>query len=229
MAPMFEDIERQLQGGLVITADAPDRAVVFAIWSRNANGQLAVPEAWSVLAKRYPNEPRFSLCHAYAELVGARESWSATAFLDDIQRALDAAGGRLHPEVRDLLAMAEDDLHQLGDADSARLDRVRSRVGTRTGDGTAAKKRFGRVVLDFVRELHERTEGGKGLGAGEGTDWKSAVAAATGTKTTYSATAKVAAGDLVEHPKFGVGVVVGVEPGRANILFEGGARKLVCG
>jgi hypothetical protein len=48
-------------------------------------------------------------------------------------------------------------------------------------------------------------------------------------RTTYAATAKVTAGDIVEHPKFGPGVVLGVEPGRAHILFESGARKLVAG
>ena len=54
-------------------------------------------------------------------------------------------------------------------------------------------------------------------------------AAARGARTTYAATAKLSAGDVVEHPKFGPGVVLGVEPGRAHVLFESGARKLVAG
>jgi hypothetical protein len=232
MASMFEDVERQLQEGFVITRDAPDRAIVFAIWSRNEVGQLPVADAWGVLAQRYPSEPRYLLLHAYAQLVGHGDSWTATVFLDDVKKILDAAGGRLHPEVRDLLATAEDDLHQLEEGDAARLERIRARVGSRTGDATAARKRLARLAMDFVRELHERTQGGKSLGGESGTtDWKSAVAAAsaTATKQAYAATAKVAAGDLVEHPKFGVGVVLAVEPGRANILFESGARKLLCG
>jgi len=227
---MFEDIERQIQGGMVINRDAGDRAVVFAIWSKNAVGHLPVTEAWQILATRYPSEPRFPLLHAYAELLHKPHGWTVTRFLDDVQKALDAAGGRLHPEVRDLLATAEDDLHQLAEADAARLDRIRSRVGTRTGDSAAAKKRLGRVALDFVRELHDKTEGGKSLGGGGGgADWKGAVAEAKGAKKPYSATEKVAVGDLLEHPKFGLGVVIGVDPGRANILFESGARKLVVG
>lgn len=225
---MFEDVDSQLKAGLKITVDAPDRAIVYAIWSRNEVGHLDVADAWRVLHRRYPGEARYLLLHVYAVLAGPHEDWSATVFLDDVKTILDAAGGRLHPEVRDLLALAEDELHQLSDADSARLDRVRARVGTRTGDATAAKKRLSRVALDLVRELHDRTEGGKSLGGG-GTDWKDAVASAKGAKRAYAATDKVTTGDLVEHPKFGVGVVTGVEPGRAHVLFESGPRKLVVG
>jgi hypothetical protein len=150
---------------------------------------------------------------------------------------LDTAGGRLNPEVRDLLVVADDDLHPLSEADSAHLDRIRSRVSARSGDPSAARKRLARLASDVVRELHDRTTGGKAIGrtsgsvpaAASGNEWKNAVAAAKGARSTYSATAKVAPGDVVEHPKFGAGVVVSIEPGRANILFESGARKLVAG
>jgi hypothetical protein len=232
---MFEDVDDQLRAGFKITPEAPDRAIVYAIWSRNEVGHLAVADAWKVLHGRYPNEARYLLFHAYAELAlphqNGEQGWSPTSFLDDVQRILDTAGGKLNPEVRDLLAMAEDDLHQLSETDGARLDRIRTRVGIRiVGDAVAAKKRLARLVVDTVRDLHERTLGGKDLGGGGGgTDWKSAVSSATGTKKPYAATEKVSAGDLVEHPKFGVGVVTAVEPGRAHILFESGSRKLLCG
>jgi hypothetical protein len=231
---MFEDVDDQLKSGFRITPEASDRAVVYAIWSRNEVGHLAVADAWKVLSGRYPSEPRFVLFHSFAELAlphpSGAHGWSPTSFLDEVQRMLDTAGGKLNPEVRDLLAMAEDELHQLSETDAARLDRIRTRVGMRaTGDATAARKRLARLVVDFVRDLHERTLGGKDLGGGGGTDWKSAVASATGPARPYAATDKVSAGDLVVHAKFGVGFVTAVEPGRAHILFESGSRKLLCG
>lgn len=58
--------------------------------------------------------------------------------------------------------------------------------------------------------------------------WKDAVAdqpeeafVAYAPSTTYLAQA------LLTHPKFGKGIVVGVEPGKVAILFEEGVKKLV--
>jgi len=163
------------------------------------------------------------------------DAWTPTEFLSKVRRVLDASGGRLNPEVRDLLVVAEDDLHPLSEEDAARLDRIRARVSSRSGDPGAARKRLQRLASDVVRELHDRTAGGKAIGRTSGSvpaaaissEWKTQLDTAKGARTTYAATAKVAAGDVVEHPKFGPGVVLGVEPGRAHILFESGARKLV--
>jgi hypothetical protein len=232
---VFEDIDAQKS--FDVSPDAPDRALLYVIWSRNEIGRVPVDRAWDVLASRYPKDARFLLFNAYEELVAPRDPrvWSPGYFLDKLQRILDAAGGRLNPEVRDLLAIAEDELHPLSEADAARLDRIRSRTSVRIpGDAEPAKKRLGRLAADVVRDLHEVTRGGKRIADASpelagAEDWKAAMASATGAKKAYSATEKVSAGDVVEHPKFGAGVVVSVEPGRARILFESGARKLVCG
>jgi len=245
---VFEDIDdqkpdpQQQKKALEVTRDSNDRALVYAIWTRNAGGTMPVDQSWAILHERYPEEARFLLLNAYEELVAPRgpTAWSPTLFLAKVRKVLDTAGGRLNPEVRDLLAVADDDLHPLSEEDASRLERIRARVSSRAGDPTAARKRLQRLASDVVRELHDRTTGGKAIGrtsgsvpaAAAGTEWKTALAAATkagGAKTTYSATAKVAAGDVVEHPKFGAGVVLGVEPGRAHILFESGPRKLVAG
>ncbi len=237
---MFEDIDDQKTSPKVdkpvIARDASDRMLLYAIWTRNAP-TMPVDEAWLLLHDRYPDEARFLLIHAYEELIAARATWTPPEFLGKVRRALDASGGRLNPEVRDLLVLAEDSLHPLSDEDVARLDRIRARVTSRPGDPTAARKRLQRLASDTVRELHDRTTGGKSLGRTSGsmptaavsTDWKTQLAGAKGARTAYSATEKVRAGDVVEHPKFGPGVVLGVEPGRAHILFESGARKLVAG
>ncbi len=239
---MFEDIDDQKPGvaprKLQVDRDADDRTLVYAIWTRNAGGGMPAALAWSLLHDRYPEDARFLLLHTYEELIAAREaSWTPTEFLSKVRRVLDASGGRLNPEVRDLLVVAEDDLHPLSEEDAARLDRIRARVSSRSGDPGAARKRLQRLASDVVRELHDRTAGGKAIGRTSGTvpaaivgsEWKTQLEAAKGARTTYSATAKVAAGDVVEHPKFGAGVVLGIEPGRAHILFESGARKLVAG
>jgi hypothetical protein len=230
---MFEDIDDEKRAAFEVSKDSPDRHVIYVIWSRNEIGQLPVHEAWELLYARYPNDPRFLLFHVYEELItphASHATWTPTYFLENVQRVLDSAGGKLNPEVRDLLAVAEDELHPLSEKDMARHDRIRGRVGVRLGDSQAARKRLGRLETDVIRELHDRTEGNKPLGGQSGgTDYKSAIASATGAKKTYSATAKVAVGDLLEHPKFGLGVVTAVDPGRAHILFESGTRKLVCG
>lgn len=245
---MFEDIDdlkpepQQQKKALEVTRDSNDRALVYAVWTRNAGGTMPIDQAWAILHERYPEEARFLLLNSYEELVATRgpTAWSPTDFLAKVRKVLDTAGGRLNPEVRDLLAVADDDLHPLSEDDASRLERIRARVSSRSGDPTAARKRLQRLASDVVRELHDRTTGGKAIGrtsgsvpaAAAGTDWKTALAAASkagSAKTTYSAAAKVAAGDVVEHPKFGAGVVLGVEPGRAHILFESGARKLVAG
>lgn len=235
---VFEDIDDQKKA-IEVNRDSADRTVVYAIWTRNAAGGLPVDQAWEVLATRYPDEARFLLLHTYEQLVGTRpDDWTPTVFLAKVVRVLDTAGGKLNPEVRDLLAVAEDDLHPLSETDAARLDRIRGRVSSsRKSDADASRKRLSRVSTDLVRELHDRTTGGKSIGrtsgsmpvAAAGGEWKTALAKASGTKGPYSATAKVATGDVVIHPKFGEGVVIAVEPGRANILFESGARKLVVG
>lgn len=228
---MFEDIDAK--GVQKVPHDAEDRLVLYAIWTRNEICELPVATAWGILHERHPREPRFLLLHVYEDVLSpGEEGFVPATFLEKVQRVLDTAGGHLHPEVRDLLALAEDELHPLNERDTARLDRIRSRVGARTGDAGAAKKRLTRLSSDVVREFHERTSGGKRIGgesSGGASDWKTAVDAARGPKAPYSATSKVAVGSLVEHPKFGVGVVTAVEPGRAHILFESGARKLVVG
>jgi hypothetical protein len=42
----------------------------------------------------------------------------------------------------------------------------------------------------------------------------------------YSFSSRFEKGALLSHPKFGKGVVVGVEPQRIEVLFEDGLKKL---
>jgi len=45
----------------------------------------------------------------------------------------------------------------------------------------------------------------------------------------YSVGATFSPGELLRHPKFGDGVVLVVEPGKVEVLFETGTRKLATG
>jgi hypothetical protein len=227
---MFEDIRQ----GTAIDRSAPDRVIAYALWSRDTASTLSPSEAWTVLAERYPNDVRFLLFAVFADYEGRGKEWNPGTFLDRVWALLERAGGKLNPEVRDLLAVVSDDLHPLAEPAAARLERIRGRVGARFGDGAAARKRMTRLAGTVIREIHERTQSGGSLARlaaakPDASAWSEAVAGAAGDKTTYDASAKVAVGALVAHPKFGLGVVIGTEPGRANILFESGARKLVCG
>src|ERR671927_352499 len=111
---MFEDIDDQKPAdgvekkALAVTRDGNDRSLVYAIWTRNAGGTMPVEQAWGILHDRYPEEARFLLLHTYEELVAPRTgaAWSPSEFLSKVRRVLDTAGGRLNPEVRDLLAVA---------------------------------------------------------------------------------------------------------------------------
>ena len=106
------------------------------------------------------------------------------------------------------------------------MDRGRDRAGLKL-------RRFEREVL---KEIEDRTQENKPLGVPRValaksplSDWASATSDKTKTKRKYAADQHFDAGDLVEHPKFGTGVVTGTEPGKVIILFESGVRKLIAG
>lgn len=226
---MFEDIDR-----VTPSESSDDRTLVFVVWARDKASPLPVHEAWRILADRYPAEPRFRLLELF-EAHGAKTLFTAETFLAKVKELLDRANGKLNPEVRDLLAVVGDDLEGLGEAESASLERIRVRVGARKREDDAlARRHFTRLASDLVRELHERTAGHRPLG-GDGaaekgpSAWRDAVAAATGPEIPYAATTRFAPGALVLHPKFGKGVVLSASPGKVELLFESGTRKLVGG
>ena len=66
---MFEDLEEESPD---VTADSPDRAIAWAIWSRGDASSITSEEAWAILHERYPDDPRFLLLNSYAELSVAR-------------------------------------------------------------------------------------------------------------------------------------------------------------
>lgn len=238
---MFEDFEDE---DVDVSPEAPDRTIVYAIWARSETRALTAEEAWAILHERYPDDPRFLLLNAYEELAdhAATTSFTSGYFVTKLERIAGGATDALTAPLRDLVAYAGGVLAKASGDEATRIAAVRARVGS-DADAAAAGKRDERAGLrlrrferEVLRELHDRTEGGKPLGTRATTvapppvsDLATAIADPSRSRKAYSATGRYAKGDLVEHPKFGVGVVTAIEPGRAVILFESGARKLVAG
>jgi hypothetical protein len=238
---MFEDFEDE---DVDVSPDAPDRAIVYAIWSRSDSRALTVEEAWAILHERYPDEPRFLLLHAYAELADRAVSGSLPPgyILTKVERITQGASEELYPTIRELLGFAGTVLAKAAGEDAQRLAALRGKLGA---EGETPSKRDERAGLrlrrferEVLRELHERTEGDKPLGAHAvspttmappANALEQALADPARSRKKYGPAERYEKGELVEHPKFGVGVVTTLEPGRATILFESGPRKLVAG
>lgn len=247
MIAVFDDIDgipsRQTVNSLdakdpvrTVTRQSSDRLILYAIWRRSRACPLSASQGWEELATRYPEEPRLLLMNAYETLSEAKaSSWSPTAFICKLQKIVDRAGGRLNPEVRDLIAVADDDLHPLTTDEETQLTLLKARVSCRLSEPHSASKRLQRLGAALIRELHERslqtTSSLMGfcvhLRVADARDWCKAIEAYGGPKPVYSAHVPVAIGDIVDHPKFGPGVVIAQEPGRAMFLFECGPRKLI--
>ncbi len=246
---MFEDLEEESPD---VTPDSPDRAIAWAIWSRGDVGSLTTEEAWAILHERYPDDPRFLLLNAYAEISEARKQadgpkavasvLSPRYFLTKVDRVLVGAADDLHPHVRDVITFGGALLATAKGDDAKAVADLRAKLGVEEGEPKRDERdraglRLRRFEREVVKELHDRTQDGKPLGvrsvttapAAPQNDWAAAVADKNKARRKYAASERFACGDLVEHPKFGVGVVTGTEPGKAVILFESGVRKLVAG
>jgi hypothetical protein len=171
--------------------------------------------------------------------------WTPAYFLKKVERVVAAATDALHPQVRDLVVFGGAVLAGAKGEEMITLAQIRAKIGA-DGDGEPKRDdrdraglRLRRFEREVLKELDDRTEGNKPLGVRAaspaashhvtGGDWASAVADKQKARRRYAADARFERGELVEHPKFGVGVVTGTEPGKAVILFESGTRKLVAG
>lgn len=246
---MFEDLE---EDGSDVTPDSPDRAMAWAIYARGDVGGVTPEEAWAILYERYPEEPRFLLLHAYSELSQSRKTdgpkaaagvFTPSYFLTKVERIVVDANEALYPQIRDLVVFGFALLAGAKGGDARLLAELRVKIGVeiegdpKRDDRDRAGLRLRRFEREIVKEIHDRTDGGKPLGvartvsatASASSDWASSVADPTKPRRTYAADGAFARGELVEHPKFGMGVVTGIEPGKVVILFESGVRKLVAG
>lgn len=241
---MFEDFEDE---DVDVSPDSPDRAIVYAIWSKSDSASLTPEEGWAILHERYPEDLRFLLLHAYAELgdVAASGSWTPAYFVTKLDRIATGATEALFAPLKELLGFAGAVLAKATGEDSAKVTSIRAKIGVEADPATAGKRddraglKLRRFEREVLKELHDRTEGGKPLGTRAISAHsvppppvnvlERALGDASRPRRKYSTTEKFEKDDLVDHPKFGVGVVTGLEPGRVTILFESGSRKLVAG
>jgi hypothetical protein len=245
---VFEDLEEE---NVDVTPDSPDRAIAWAIASRAEAGTVTPEEGWAILHERYPDDPRFLLLNTYAELSEAKKQepgakpvtdvLTAPYLLKKIERV--AAGdptGALEPHLRELTIFCATQLAAAKGDDQIAVKSLRDRLGiegeSKRDDRDRAGLKLRRFEREVLKEVDDRTQDGKPLGDARvvvpkkpANDWASATADASKPRRKYAADQRFEAGELVEHSKFGVGVVTGTEPGKAVILFESGVRKLVAG
>jgi hypothetical protein len=165
--------------------------------------------------------------------------WTPAYFLKKVERVAAAVSDTLHPQLRDLVVFGGAVLAGAKGEEMVTLAQIRAKIGAEEGepkrdDRDRAGLRLRRFEREVLKELDDRTVGNKPLGVraaapapAPGSDWASAVADKAKPRRRYAADAHFERGELVEHPKFGVGLVTGTEPGKAVILFESGPRKLV--
>lgn len=245
---MFEDLEEENPD---VTPDSPDRAIAWAIHSRGETG-LTPEECWAILHERYPDEPRFLLLHTYAELTEARKAearkegegvWTPSYLLKKLQRILaGASADELHPHIRDLVVYGGNVLATAKDEDAKLFAELRPKIRAeldsaepKRDDRDRAGLKLRRYEREVVKELHDRTQDNKPLGTPRTTapqssprdDWATSTADKSKPRRKYAADSRFERGELIEHPKFGVGVVTALEPGKVHILFESGSRKLI--
>jgi hypothetical protein len=181
---------------------------------------------------------------ASAKVAAVDLPWSPAYFLKKVERVLGSAtrSEALHPQVRDLVVFGSIVLAAAREDEKKQLAELRVKIGAdeeepKRDDRDRAGIRLRRFEREVLKELDERTQDGKPLGvrapvtaaAPAGNDWASATSDKDKPRLQYAADVRFARGELVEHPKFGLGVVTGLEPGKAVILFESGTRKLIAG
>jgi hypothetical protein len=267
---MFEDLEEE---SVDVTPDSPDRAIAWAIWSRDEAGGVTPDEGWAILHERYPDDLRFLLLSAYTELSETRKQsegrikvaratdgspastraakvevgvWSHGYFLKKLEVLAAGAPESIVPQLRDLVVFGSALLALTRGEEATRLTALKAKIaGLAEGepnrdDRDRAGIRLRRFEREVLKEVEERTQENKPLGtrasapaaaqtASGKDEWATATSDTSRPRRRYAADERYARGELVEHPKFGVGVVTGTEPGKAVILFESGVRKLIAG
>lgn len=245
---MFEDLEEE---NVDVTADSPDRAIAWAIASRGEANNVTPEEGWAILHERYPDDARFLLLNAYAEINEAKKQTVGTKstaqvltpgyLLKKIDRVMAADPSGAHePHVRELVVFSATELAAAKGDELTTVKSLRDKLGiegeSKRDDRDRAGLKLRRFEREVLKEVDDRTQDNRPLGVAQvpapkkpANDWASATADASKPRRKYAADARFEAGELVEHSKFGVGLVTGTEPGKAVILFESGVRKLVAG
>src|SRR5436190_16081225 len=149
---MFEELEEE--ENVEVSPDSADRLIVYAIWRKSESLSPTPEEAWAILHERYPDDARFLLLNAYAELAEptVAGAWTPSYFIKKVERILTAATDEQRPHVKDLLGFGGAVMAGAkGDDATAFLD-LRAKVGF---EGTPDGKRDDRAGLKLRRYERE--------------------------------------------------------------------------
>lgn len=226
--PLFSDMDEETDG-FEFDDDASDRAVLYSIYTRSEVGDLSNAECWALLCERYPDDLELLGASLHERIYGDHDA-VPTRLLDAIERLL--ADARLRPVGLDLLACAEfprylarPDSFAPGEWDPKELARRLAKLPRSSEDRWEEDGPHARLecwTRDLVRRLHDRTLDGVPLGPAK----RAAAPPADAPAIPWSADARWTEGRVMQHPKFGRGVVVAVAPGRVTVRFTDGERKL---
>jgi hypothetical protein len=221
---MFEDMKGPLED-LADPRDASDRELLWALWANREIGDLRAPELWGELYRRYPREPRFLILGVYEALSEPEIPGTspAEAFVDQAER-LVGTGGAGAEWLAPLLDFGESAVeHDLGVGERRRLRELRKRLSARKGSSAEGSSKLRALAGQVIAEYHDRSRSNGSLGV----PVASAVAkAAPAARKPFAIDGRYAAGDLIEHPKFGVGQVVSIAEGKIEVAFPAGTKVL---
>jgi hypothetical protein len=218
--PLFADMT-DAADGLTVDENATDREILYGIFVRGEVGDMTVEDGWALLADRYPDEPRLRLLHLYESLQpnssGEKEGVRhADGALRVARRLAKEGPANLKARIADLVTIAE----------AAEADREADE-DDETERAHAALERFAEETL---RELHDKTRGGKPIASRPQARPPETFAKLLARSPEPAQTSRPcewsAVGSRVEHPKGGVCVVVGTETARVVVRFADETRKL---
>lgn len=223
---MFEDM-KQRRDRDVRFEDASDREILHRIWTTKEIGDLSADQAWAELYRRHPQEPRFLLLNAFQELAQPPIPgvYTPDYVAAKAARIADASSSDLYPLIADFLALAENRLGPRRTAEErAAMNRIKHRVVPSGYSPRGADTRLSRLENAVIREYHDRSLGGEPFFPRAPS--APAPPSPTEPEKDYSRDAALSVGDRVRHPKFGVGTVASVVPGKVHIAFPDGTRIL---
>jgi hypothetical protein len=221
---MFEDMKRGLEE-LADPSAASDRELLWALWANREIGDLRAPELWGELYRRYPDEPRFLVLGVYEGLCEPPIPGTSPgqAFVDQAER-LAGTGGAAAESLPALLDFGEPAVdHDLGAEERRRLSELRKRLAARRGSSTQASSKLRALAGHVIAEYHDRSRSNRPLREPVAS---AKVKAPPATPKPFAVDARYAAGDVVEHPKFGVGQVVSLAEGKIEVAFQSGTKVL---
>ncbi len=211
---LFDDVDLDaLERG----AEPHDRALFACVERKGSGTTIAVDEAWSALADRYPADARLRVL-AIAREIEAHGVDEGRA-IEDYQRAIDALAPRV-----------EADLHAAFEALSVFL--LEARQQAPDDAFRRARRLLRRLEQGLLEEAAARTAGDRPFAerssSAPAMDDATLLARASGEVRPYSPRAPFAVGERLSHVKFGVGLVVGREDSKIEVVFAEGRKKLAC-